>query len=69
MENTIKVGSVVVHTNHNYTLADFFRGPGTVTKLFSEFGVDFASVLWQSSLVEFDHRLTNLQTLAEKESK
>ena len=65
MENEIKVGSVVWHVEPTA----LFRGPGTVTALFREFDVDFATVLWQSSLVKFDHRVSSLMTLAEKEGK
>jgi hypothetical protein len=63
MENRIKVGTVVWHI----CPTELFRGPGTVTGLFREFDVDFATVFWQGSLVTFDHRLTSLMTLAEKE--
>lgn len=62
MGNSIKVGSVVFAKNG----VDIFKGPGTVTALFREFDVDFATVFWQGSCVSFDHRLSNLLTLSEK---
>ena len=68
MENEINVGSVVFNSSPSPLLSDMFRGPGTVTALFREFDVDFATVFWQGSMVTFDHRLTSLMTLAEKEA-
>ena len=56
----IRVGSVVVHKDEPFFATGMFRGPGTVTKLHNDSGVDFATVLWQSSLVEWDHRVERL---------
>lgn len=69
MENRIKVGSVVFNNSPSPLLSDMFSGPGTVTALFCEFDIDFATVFWQSSMVTFDHRLTSLMTLAEREGR
>ena len=67
MENSIKVGSVVFHSNPRLNI---FRGPGTVTRIAfdDKIGVDIYTVFWQSDGDSWDHTRKSLLTLAEKEA-